>query len=72
MERICGKYALHCNCIDPFVTIMGNFNWGPISHSDIVSSFSTVNVLLQMLYLFKTDLICLKIITVEMDKIKSC
>ena len=29
---------LHCNGIDPFVTLMGNFNWGPISHNDIVSS----------------------------------
>ena len=29
---------LHCNGIDPFVTLMGNFNWGPISRNDIVSS----------------------------------
>ena len=29
---------LHCNGIDPFVTLMGNFNWGPISLNDIVSS----------------------------------
>ena len=29
---------LHCNGIDPFVTLMGSFNWGPISHNDIVSS----------------------------------
>ena len=28
---------LHCNDIDPFVTLMGNFNWGPISRNDIVS-----------------------------------
>ena len=28
---------LHCNGIDPFVTLMGNFNWGPISVNDIVS-----------------------------------
>ena len=28
---------LHCNGIDPFVTLMGNFNWGPISRNDIVS-----------------------------------
>ena len=28
---------LHCNGIDPFVTLMGNFNWGPISCNDIVS-----------------------------------
>ena len=26
--------------VDPFVTVMGNFNWGPISRNDIVSSFS--------------------------------
>ena len=32
-----GKYVLHCNGIDPFVTLMGNFNWGPISRNDIVS-----------------------------------
>ena len=25
---------LHCNGIDPFVTLMGNFDWGPISHND--------------------------------------
>ena len=31
---------LHCNGIDPFVTLMGNFNWGPISRNDIVSNFS--------------------------------
>ena len=29
---------LHCNGIDPFVTLMGNFNWGPISRNDIVSN----------------------------------
>ena len=29
---------LHCNGIDPFVTLMGNFNWGPISRNDIVST----------------------------------
>ena len=29
---------LHCNRIDPFVSLMGNFNWGPISRNDIVSS----------------------------------
>ena len=34
-----GKYVSHCNGIDPFVTLMGNFNWGPISGNDIVSRF---------------------------------
>ena len=29
---------LHCNGIDPFITLMGNFNWGPISHNNIVSN----------------------------------
>ena len=29
---------LHCNGIDPFVTLMGNFNWGPIPRNDIVST----------------------------------
>ena len=33
----CGKYVLHCNGIDPFVTSMSSFNWGPISRNDIVS-----------------------------------
>ena len=28
---------LHCNGIDPFVTLMGNFNWGTDSRNDIVS-----------------------------------
>ena len=28
---------LHCNGIDPFVTLMGNFDWGPISRNDMVS-----------------------------------
>ena len=32
-----GKYVLHCSGIDPFVTLMGNFNWGPISRNDTVS-----------------------------------
>ena len=30
---------LHCNGIDPFITLMGNFNLGPISRNDIVSRF---------------------------------
>ena len=29
---------LHCNGIDSFITLLGNFNWGPNSHNDIVSS----------------------------------
>ena len=41
MAKICGKYVLHCNGIDPFVTLMGNFNWGPISRNDIVSTYGT-------------------------------
>ena len=41
MAKIRGKYVLHCNGIDPFVTLMGNFNWGPISGNDIVSSTTT-------------------------------
>ena len=30
---------LHCNGIDPFIMLMGNFicNWGPISCKDMVS-----------------------------------
>ena len=32
------KYVLHCNGIEPFVRLMGNFNWGPISRNDIVSN----------------------------------
>ena len=32
---------LHCNGIDPFVMLMGNFNWGPISRNDIVSNVSS-------------------------------
>ena len=31
MARIFRKYVLHCNGIDPFVTLMGNFDWEPIS-----------------------------------------
>ena len=31
---------LHCGGIDPFVTLMGNFNWGPISRNDIVSTMA--------------------------------
>ena len=37
MARILGKYMLHCNGIDPFVTLMGSFNWGPISRNDTAS-----------------------------------
>ena len=29
---------LHCNGIDLFVTLMGNFSWGPISCNDIISN----------------------------------
>ena len=29
---------LHCNGIDCFIMFMGNFNCGPISYNDIVSS----------------------------------
>ena len=29
---------LHFNGIDPLVTLMSNFNWGPISRKNIVSS----------------------------------
>ena len=32
------KYVHHCIGIDPFVTLMGNFNSGPISYNDIVST----------------------------------
>ena len=28
---------LHYNSIDPFVTLMGNFNWGSISRNKIIS-----------------------------------
>ena len=28
---------LHCNGIDPFITLIGNFNWEPISHNKTVS-----------------------------------
>ena len=31
---------LHYNGIYPFITFMGNFNWGPISCNDIVSNQS--------------------------------
>ena len=34
---------LHCNGIDPFVTLMGNFNWGSISRKDIVSKYNLEN-----------------------------
>ena len=44
MANICGKYALHCKGIDPFGTLMGNFNWGPISRNDIISSFGPIPV----------------------------
>ena len=29
---------LHCNGRDPFITLMGNFDWGPILRNDIVST----------------------------------
>ena len=32
--KIC---VTHSNGVDPFITLMGNFNWGPISRNDIVS-----------------------------------
>ena len=36
MARIFGKYALHCNGEDPFVTLIRNLNWGPMSRNNIV------------------------------------
>ena len=36
MARSFKKYVSHCNGIDPFVTLMGNFDWGPISRNEIV------------------------------------
>ena len=41
---------LHCNGIDPFVTLMGNFNWGPISRNDIVSKTGYANDSQQVIY----------------------
>ena len=38
MVRIFEKYVLHCNGNDPFVMLMGNFNRGPISGNNIVST----------------------------------
>ena len=37
MAGIFGKYVYHCSGIDPFFTLMGNFDWGPISRNNIVS-----------------------------------
>ena len=31
------KKVLHCNGKDTYIALMGNFNWGPISHNDVVS-----------------------------------
>ena len=43
MTRIFRKYVLYCNGIDPFIMLMGNFNWEPISRNDmLVSDFDTV------------------------------
>ena len=39
---------LHCNGIDPFVRLMGNFNWGPISRHDIVSICNLEAILLEV------------------------
>ena len=39
---------LHCKGIDPFITLMGNFNWGPISRNDIVSSDIDIYVILRI------------------------
>ena len=30
IARFFGKHVLHCNDIDPFVTLMGNVKWVPI------------------------------------------
>ena len=44
----------HCNGIDPFVTLMGNFNWGPILRNNIVSKqhACSISVSLVLFYLF--------------------
>ena len=38
MAIIFGKYVLYCNGIDPFVLLMGNLNWRPISCNNIASN----------------------------------
>ena len=38
---------LHCNDIDPFVTLKGSFNWGPILRNDIVSSGNIMQKMLR-------------------------
>ena len=45
---------LHCNGIDPFVTLMGNFNWGPISRNDIVSILTRCCIIKPKYTFFKT------------------
>ena len=44
MARIFGKYVLHCNGINTFDTLMGNFNWEPISRNDIVSMYGIAHL----------------------------
>ena len=43
---------LHCNGIHPFVTLMGNFNWGPTSRNDIVSSLPVHHYSADYMYIF--------------------
>ena len=40
---------LHCNVINPFITLMGTFNWGPISCNDIVSTGPPTFILKRLL-----------------------
>ena len=48
--------VLNAIFIDPFVTLMDSFNWGSISHNDIVSKFFPVIVmclLVRFLHMFR-------------------
>ena len=45
LARIFGKYVLHCNGSDPFVTLMGCFKWGPISCKAIISTLDSLRKL---------------------------
>ena len=47
---------LHCNGIDPFATLMGNFNWGPISRNNIVSCHKKACVIKE--HTLKNSAIC--------------
>ena len=65
MARICGRDVLHCNDIEPFVTLMGNFNWGP----NLRNEYENINDIQPLLDSERRGILFFQLIIVEMPTI---